>query len=282
MLEAKPAQVIRAPASGLPSDARASPSYSCSPRAARTRRRSPMPRAARCPACVPNRDGVITADELPIALGATVDYYSSTNTHGRADRRRRGLSASERADDTVDRARARRARRAVVRRDRSRAASSSSTPAAASTASITRMRRRCGSTAPRRRRDGANKTLIVYPTPLPVLRFPVADGEMLHVDGRAHRRRSTACRSTAPTSSTSTSPARAASTCPYVQFSPVLRVRRRAVRTDGRARASRKRTTIFLFECFGEVARAESKQDETNPDFTTAAYLRRFALGVTP
>jgi hypothetical protein len=40
-----------------------------------------------------------------------------------------------------------------------------------------------------------------------------------------------------------------------------------------------KRTTLFMFECFGEVARAESKQDETAEDFTTAAYLRRFALG---
>ena len=40
-----------------------------------------------------------------------------------------------------------------------------------------------------------------------------------------------------------------------------------------------KRTTLFMFECFGEVARAESQTDEPNPDFTTAAYLRRFALG---
>jgi hypothetical protein len=68
---------------------------------------------------------------------------------------------------------------------------------------------------------------------------------------------------------------------PYVQFSPVLRVRETAVRRTGNASVT-KRTTIFLFECFGEVARAESKQDETNPDFTTAEYLRRFALGVTP
>jgi hypothetical protein len=43
-----------------------------------------------------------------------------------------------------------------------------------------------------------------------------------------------------------------------------------------------KRTTLFLFECFGEVARAESRPDEASPDFTTAAYLRRFALGVEP
>jgi hypothetical protein len=40
--------------------------------------------------------------------------------------------------------------------------------------------------------------------------------------------------------------------------------------------------TSFLFECFGEVAHAESRIDEPNADFTTAATLRRFALGVTP
>ena len=33
---------------------------------------------------------------------------------------------------------------------------------------------------------------------------------------------------------------------------------------------------------FGEVARAESNPDETSAEFTKAAYLRRFALGVTP
>ncbi|HEY6034508.1 MAG TPA: hypothetical protein VIV58_09625, partial [Kofleriaceae bacterium] len=31
------------------------------------------------PSCVPNRDGKITADELPIALGATISYYAGAN-----------------------------------------------------------------------------------------------------------------------------------------------------------------------------------------------------------
>ena len=30
-------------------------------------------------ACVPNRDGVITAAELPIALGATLPFYAGSN-----------------------------------------------------------------------------------------------------------------------------------------------------------------------------------------------------------
>jgi hypothetical protein len=73
-------------------------------------------------------------------------------------------------------------------------------------------------------------------------------------------------------------------TVPYVEFSPVLRVRTQAVRkpSAGGVPSTSRRTTTFLFECFGEITRAESKPDETNPDFTNAAYLRRFALGVEP
>jgi hypothetical protein len=67
---------------------------------------------------------------------------------------------------------------------------------------------------------------------------------------------------------------------PYVEFSPIMRVRTHVTRTPSTGTpVVGKRTTIFLFECFGEVARAESKQDEPAADFTSAAYLRRFALG---
>src|SRR6266700_246152 len=38
----------------------------------------PMPVPA-LPQCVPNRDGAITAAELPTALGATISYYSGAN-----------------------------------------------------------------------------------------------------------------------------------------------------------------------------------------------------------
>jgi hypothetical protein len=128
--------------------------------------------------------------------------------------------------------------------------------------------------------DGANKTLIVYPTPLPVLRFPLAKGEAYTasvsysatIDGLPFNGSDELDVDVPDTGRLDV---------PYVQFSPTLRVREKAVRKTG-ATSITKRTTLFLFECFGEVARAESKQDETNADFTTAAYLRRFALGVKP
>ena len=70
---------------------------------------------------------------------------------------------------------------------------------------------------------------------------------------------------------------------PYVEFSPALRVRTHAVRKPSTGTpVIGRRTTTFLFECFGEVARAESQPDEPLADFTTASYLRRFALGASP
>ena len=69
---------------------------------------------------------------------------------------------------------------------------------------------------------------------------------------------------------------------PYVDFSPTLRARTSAVRKPSSGGMTSRRQSLWLFECFGEIARAESRADETAADFTTAAYFRRFALGVTP
>jgi hypothetical protein len=235
------------------------------------------------PACVPNRDGMITADELPIALGATAAYYASpANTPRQVD-----LAGdptgwrldTEHPDDIVIglgpvelAAQWYAAQfpngRFVVDAGGGLDAIYHQDDAALwldGTAS---------------QADGANKTLIVYPTPLPVLRFPVIDGEAFTstvaftgtIDGLPFNGSDELDVDVTGTGRLDV---------PYVQFSPALRVRETAVRKTGTASIT-KRTTIFLFECFGEVARAESKQDETTADFTTAAYLRRFALGVTP
>ena len=39
-----------------------------------------------------------------------------------------------------------------------------------------------------------------------------------------------------------------------------------------------RRQVSFLFECFGEVARATSRDDEQAVDFTTAAEVRRLGM----
>jgi hypothetical protein len=228
------------------------------------------------PSCVPNRDGAITPDELPIALGAKVDYYASAN------------AAVTLTGDVVDLSQERSSDQVIALGPTALgtqwyAASFPSgqfvVDAGAGLDGIYHQDDRAlwlDGTASQV--DGANKTLIVYPTPLPVLRFPVTDGESYTSTVAI-----TATIDGLPFNGSDTLDVDVTAAdrldVPYVQFSPVLRVREKAVRTTGQASVT-KRTTIFLFECFGEVARAESKQDETNPDFTTAEYLRRFALGV--
>jgi hypothetical protein len=226
------------------------------------------------PECVPNRDGVITADELPIAIGATLTYYTSTNASGVGY-----AMAQEMASDQVV------AIGPVALGAQWYAASFPSgqfvVDAGSGLDGIYHQDAQAlwlDGTASQA--DGASKTLIVYPTPLPVLRFPIAVGEKYSatvayaatIDGLPFNG-SDELDVDVPDSGRLD--------VPYVQFSPTLRVREAAIRKTGAASIT-KRTTLFLFECFGEVARAESKQDETNPDFTQAAYLRRYALGVTP
>ena len=63
---------------------------------------------------------------------------------------------------------------------------------------------------------------------------------------------------------------------PDFTFTQAHRVAHR--RHDGRPSAGENvvtRQVSFLFECFGEVARATSQPNETNDDFTTAAEVRR-------
>ncbi len=236
------------------------------------------------PSCVPNRTGGITAEELPIAIGATLTYYAGEN--GTVDQDASDgawdLSQELASDDVI-------ALGPVALREQWYAAmfpvGQFVVDAGAGLEGIYHQDERglwLDGIASHDDAPAAGKTLIVYPQPLPALRFPVQVGD--------------AFTTTVPISATinglpfngtdelSVDVAESAELdVPYVRFDPVLRVRTRAVRTPGSGGvAVTRRTTLWMFECFGEVARAESKLDEPNPDFTSAAYVRRFALGVTP
>jgi hypothetical protein len=239
----------------------------------------PMP-APTLPSCVPNRDGMITADELPIALGATIDYYVDTNQPVDLVAANGVWDLSQERNDSVI------ALGPVALGAQWYAgmfpAGQFVVDAGGGLDGVYHQDAEAlwlDGTASQA--DGANKTLIVYPTPLPVLRFPVTDGESYSTTAAI----TSATIDGLPFNGTDELDVDVTGTgrldVPYVNFSPTLRVRENAIRKTGATQVT-KRTTIFLFECFGEIARAESKQDETNPDFTTAAYLRRFALGVTP
>ena len=59
------------------------------------------------------------------------------------------------------------------------------------------------------------------------------------------------------------------------EFTQVLRMRTTVTVAPSAGQTLTTKQTSFLFECFGEVARATSQPNETNDDFTTAAELRR-------
>ncbi len=237
------------------------------------------------PTCIPNRDGAITADELPIALGATTAYYVGTNqpfdslgTSGRWD------LADERASDLVIAlgptalgtqwyANAFPAGEFVVDGGTDLDGIYHQDDQALWLDGI----------ASREENPAGGQTLVVYASPLPALRFPVTDGQAYEVTAEIP----SGIVAGLPFIGTDTLALDITGTgrldLPYVNFSPTLRARtlvtrRPSVGTPAVAR----RTTLFLFECFGELARAESAINEPDPDFTAAVYLRRFALGVAP
>jgi len=58
----------------------------------------------------------------------------------------------------------------------------------------------------------------------------------------------------------------------------VLKVSTRIVVEPAAGLTVTQRQVGFLFECFGEVARATSLNDEPDEDFTTAQEIRRFGI----
>jgi hypothetical protein len=241
----------------------------------------PMPPPT-LPSCVPNRDGLITADEVPVALGATLTYYAGTHrTVNLAGVNGVWDLTEERPDDTVV------AVGPVALGAQWYAASFPEgqfiVDAGSGLDGIYHQDAQAlwldgtASQAP------SPKTLVRYADPVAILRFPIADGDAYGTTAQIPD----GVISELPFIGTDQIDVDVTGSgrldVPYVEFSPVLRVREHIVRkpSTGTPTVGR-RTTIFLFECFGEVAHADSNQDEPAADFTTAAYLRRFALGETP
>jgi hypothetical protein len=65
---------------------------------------------------------------------------------------------------------------------------------------------------------------------------------------------------------------------PDMTFSQVLRVRSTLVSQPAVGQSQTRHQVSWLFECFGEVARATSTPNDPDPNFTVAAELRRLGL----
>lgn len=240
------------------------------------------------PSCVPDRDGEITAAELPVVYGTTAAYYASpagaTRTVDLAGTGGVWDLSAERPDDEIIEL------GPVPLKDQWYAASFPAGQFAVDGGGgldgIYHQDAQAlwlDGTASRQEMPAGGKTLIRYAAPIAVLRFPIADGDAYAATAQL----TDAVIAGLPFIGTDRVEVEVTGTgrldVPYVQFSPALRVRTNAIRTPSTGTpVVNRRTTLFLFECFGEVARAESRIDEPAPDFTTTAYLRRFALGVTP
>lgn len=233
------------------------------------------------PDCVPDRDGVITSAELPIALGATLPYYVGENRTIDQQGTRWDFSEELPDDEVV-------ALGPIALGDQWYAASfpagQFAVDAGGGLDGIYHQNEQglwLDGTASRDDAMGS-RTLIVYPQPIPVLRFPVTVGDTFTASAALAGATIHGLPFNGSDEVTVSVVGSGLLAVPYVEFSPVLRVTVAASRVPTSGPATSRRTTLFLFECFGEVARAESKPDESSADFTQAAYFRRFALGVTP
>jgi hypothetical protein len=233
------------------------------------------------PSCVPNRDGQITSDELPVVLGATVTYYVGTN-RTIAQQGTEWDFSTELADDQVV------ALGPVALNDKWYAASFPAgqfvVDAGGGLDAIYHQDAQALWLDGTASHDdaAASRTLVAYSPPIAVLRFPIAAGDTFTTRAPLTGATINGLPFNGSDDVTVSVVAAGLLALPYVEFSPVLRVTVSVVRTSSSGPATSRRTTLFLFECFGEIARAESRPDEPSADFQLAAYFRRFALGVTP
>jgi hypothetical protein len=122
------------------------------------------------------------------------------------------------------------------------------------------------------------KTLVVYQQPVALYRFPLQVGAQWVSAGTVQNATvyglPYAGRDTYEVS------VDAAGTLhlPDVTFGQALRTRTTITQEPAVGASVQRRQVSFLFECFGEVARAQSRDDEPAADFTTAVEVRRLGL----
>lgn len=123
-----------------------------------------------------------------------------------------------------------------------------------------------------------NKTLIVYTAPVAVFRFPLQVGKSWvsagEVKNATFRGLPYAGRDTYQVSIDASGQLE----LPDMTFTQALRARTKLTQEPAVGASVVRRQVSLLFECFGEVARATSLDNEPKDDFTTAAEVRRLGL----
>jgi hypothetical protein len=124
------------------------------------------------------------------------------------------------------------------------------------------------------------KTLIVYAQPVALYKFPFGPGASWTSVGNVMNATLRGLPYAGTDTYVTTDDATGVMILPDLTFTQTHRVRTTLSNNPAVGEASTTKQVSFIFECFGEVARATSQTNEPNDDFTTAAEVRR--LGVTP
>jgi hypothetical protein len=125
---------------------------------------------------------------------------------------------------------------------------------------------------------GASQTLVVYAAPVALYRFPLVVGKTWTSVGDVTNATvyglPYAGRDTYETTVVDSGILK----LPGITFTQALRVRTHVTAAPAAGASVSKWQVSFLYECFGEIARATSENGETQADFTTAAEVRRYGL----
>lgn len=122
--------------------------------------------------------------------------------------------------------------------------------------------------------DGLFATRIVYDPPLPTLQFPLQAGQTWKADATASGLYQGVISAWSEHLDMQVVQAGNAQT-PLGNF-PVLQLRGKSDKVMG-ILTTTYRTEAFVAECFGAVAKVDSKMNESNVEFTAAAEIRRLA-----
>lgn len=124
------------------------------------------------------------------------------------------------------------------------------------------------------------QTLYAYAAPVALYKFPFGPGSTSTSVGQVMNGTLLGLPYAATDTYVTTDDAIGTMILPDFTFTQVHRVRTNLTNAPVVGATSTTRQVSFIFECFGEVARATSQTNEPNVDFTTAAEQRR--LGATP
>jgi len=124
----------------------------------------------------------------------------------------------------------------------------------------------------------ANGTLLVYQQPVAAYRFPLQPGETWTSVGQVVNGMLQGLPYAGQDTYDISVDAAGQLDLPDLTFQQALRVRTQLTTTPVVGTPVSRRQVSFLFECFGEVARATSLDNEPNADFTVASEVRRLGL----